>query len=462
MATILVVDDDLQNLRFVCEVVESGGHKTLAAPSGADALAHARRLCPDLVLLDLKMSSMDGIETATHLRALHPHLRIIIMTAYVDYSATVDGIRLEVFEWIQKTRLTFSGPRLLEVVAAALEGRRPGLATPDPAEPARLPVGFAGMIGDCPAMREVYQQIAGVAPLDWPVLVEGETGTGKELVARAIHAYSRRSDGPFVPVNVTTLPDTLAASQLFGHVKGAFTDARETKPGLFTAANGGIVFLDEVGSLLLPIQAMLLRVLQEREVMPLGTTERIPVDVRVIAATNRNLAAAVTKGEFREDLYYRLAGYTLSLPALRDRRGDVSLLVQYYLPKLAGELRRPTTISPAALRMLETYGWPGNVRQVEQALRTALLNARGATIEVGHLPEKMLNGREGVPLPDHKLAPGVTLPRALEEFERRCIVQALEDCEGKREAAAKRLGIDPKTLRRKLRRQAVDPDAIGP
>jgi DNA-binding NtrC family response regulator len=249
---------------------------------------------------------------------------------------------------------------------------------------------------------------------------------------------------------------------LFGHVKGAFTDAREAKAGVFTAANGGTVFLDEVGSLSLPIQAMLLRVLQEREVMPLGTTERTPVDVRVIATTNRNLTTAVAKGEFREDLYYRLSGYTLSPPALRDRPGDVTVLVRYYLAQLTGELRRPTTISPAALRMLETYDWPGNVRQVEQVLRTALVNARGGTIEVSHLPDRVPNEGEGLPLPDHKLPTGVTLPRALEEFERRCIVQALQECEGRREAAAKRLGIDPKTLRRKLRRQAVDPDATGP
>jgi DNA-binding NtrC family response regulator len=309
--------------------------------------------------------------------------------------------------------------------------------------------GFGGLIGESPPMQRLYELIGKVSQSTSPVLLLGESGTGKELVARAIHSMGPRREAPFAPVDCSALVATLVESELFGHIKGAFTGAGHTKQGLFEVASNGTLFLDEIGDFPLELQAKLLRALQEKEIRPVGSTERIPMDVRVIAATNRDLEAAIRSGRFRQDLYFRVNVVQIKLPPLRERKTDIPLLVDYFLEKFSGPSQPARTISAEAMRRLMAYDWPGNVRELENAIERAIAMADGPNLGVDDLPLVLQHAWA-------QCDPESTDLVSLEELERRTILQALQKTGGDRLAAARLLGIGKTTLYRKLKQYSGD------
>ena len=365
------------------------------------------------------------------------------------------GYGLGVVTWLHKP---FDNHRLVESIDAALSGA-PMVPPSAPHElVAPPPEDFEGLVGKSTAMLTVYHRIARVAAADGTVLIQGDSGTGKELIAHAIHRRSARASRAFATVNVAAVPDSLFEDQLFGHEAGAFTDAKSAVPGLLERANGGVLFFDEIGELPLSCQAKLLRVLEDREFFRLGGHRAIPLDVRVVAATNRDLEAAVDAKGFRADLYHRLARFTISLPPINMREGDIPLLIGYWLPRIAVEFGGRPDLTPAARYLLEAYAYPGNVRELQNVLFDACAAAPwGPSIDVAHLPDRVRHRKREAArgLPDSPI-PLVPLAEATAQVERTLIPAAVAHCGGNREAAARLLGIDSKTLRRKLadRKQA--------
>ncbi|MBX3027182.1 sigma-54-dependent Fis family transcriptional regulator [bacterium] len=441
MAQVLIVDDDAVSCRLLAEVLQGDGVQVAWESEPTAALALARRRHFDLAILDMRMPQMNGLALMQGLRADTPELPVMIMTGFGSMDSAVEALNLGAIDYVSK-------PMNVEEIRAAV---RRALARPaDAAAAAGAAEPATGMVGRTPAMVEVYTTIARVAPGMSTVLVLGESGTGKELAARAIHRHSPRRERPFVAVDCTALTESLLESELFGHVRGAFTGAVQDAPGLFLEADGGTIFLDEIGDITLPLQAKLLRVLQERQVRPVGGTQWRAVDVRIVAATNRDLAAAVAAGRFREDLFYRLNVVTLRLPPLRERRDDIPLLVDHLVHRAAAQCGKPVGgVSAAALAALGAYDWPGNVRELAHVLERSVALARGSVLDVDDLPSA-LHGRAPAPAADLT----ADLP-TLEELKRRYIQHVVDLHAGNVSRAAAVLGIERRSLYRMLRRYEI-------
>jgi two-component system response regulator HydG len=449
---VLIVDDDAELMKLLSLVLSRKGFETRGVRSGADALAALAAEHFDVVLTDVQMPGMDGIALCERAVAAHPDLPVIVLTAFGSMESAIAAIRVGAYDFVTKpvdnTVLALAVERAARHRALGDEVRRLRVMASEAPGPLHLP----GVLGDSPAMRQVYDLLLRVADTESTVLVTGESGTGKELAARAIHARSRRALGPFVAINCAAMPAQLLESELFGHKRGAFTDARADRKGLFQQADGGTLFLDEVGELPMELQPKLLRALQERVVRPVGGDLEVPVNVRVVAATNRDLETAIEEHRFREDLYYRLNVINLPLPPLRSRGGDVLLLAQHFIDRFAARAERSVRgLTPEAAARLMDYAWPGNVRELQNAMERAVALARYEQVTVDDLPEKVRKYHRS-----HVLVasddPRELVP--LEEVERRYILRVLEAVGGNKTLAADTLGLDRKTLYRKLERYA--------
>jgi two-component system response regulator AtoC len=450
---ILVVDDKENMRRLVARILG----ETFAvdeAEDGARALALVATTPYDVVVTDIRMPGADGFELLAAAKARDPSTEVVLMTGYATVPDAVRAMKLGAFDYLEKP---FDPDAAHAVVARAAEHRR----LSDAARRA-APGGedaFHGLVGRSAAMRAVYRLLEKAAAVDATVLLVGETGTGKELAARAIHVLSARRERRFVPVNCGALPGELVESELFGHARGAFTGAAAAKPGLFQAAEGGTIFLDEVGELPLAAQVKLNRVLQEREIRRVGETQALPVDVRVVAATHRDLREEVREGRFREDLYYRLNVFAVTLPPLRERAEDVPLLAAHLLEKHARALRRTLQgFAPEALRRLASHPWPGNVRQLENVVERAVAVAGGELVEPGDLPPDLPGGAPASPGPGAALA---SLPYkdavagARDRVTREYLVALMTEFEGNVTRAAERAGVERESLHRLLRRHGL-------
>jgi len=449
---VLIVDDDAELVKLLSLVLTRKGFETRGVRSGAEALTALAAEHFDVLLTDVQMPGMDGIAVCERAVAAHPDLPVIVLTAFGSMEAAVAAIRVGAYDFVTKpvdnTVLSLAVERAARHRALGDEVRRLRVTAAEAPAPLHLP----GVLGDSAAMRQVYDLLLRVADTESTVLVTGESGTGKELAARAIHARSRRALGPFVAINCAAMPAQLLESELFGHKRGAFTDARADRKGLFQQADGGTLFLDEVGELPMELQPKLLRALQERVVRPVGGDLEVPVNVRVVAATNRDLETAIEEHRFREDLYYRLNVINLPLPPLRSRGGDVLILAQHFIERFAARAdRRVKGLTPEAAARLMDYAWPGNVRELQNAMERAVALARYEQVTVDDLPEKVRKYQRS-----HVLVasddPRELVP--LEEVERRYILRVLEAVGGNKTLAADTLGLDRKTLYRKLERYA--------
>ncbi len=383
MATILIVDDDAQLRTSFERLLRVEGHRVLVAPSGEVGLELARREEPDLIIQDVRLPGMSGLETFRRVREFAPKLPVIVMTAFGTTEIAIEATKMGAYDYVLKP---FDIPTILSLIERAVEAGRLMRARVDLEGEAGGAEGGEALVGRCPAMQELYKAIGRVAGSDATVLILGESGTGKELVARAIYHHSHRADQPFLAINCVAIPETLLESELFGYEKGAFTGAVNRRIGKIEQANRGTVLLDEIGDMPLSIQAKLLRLLQERQIERLGGKGPQAVDVRILAATNCDLEAAVREGRFREDLYYRLNVVTLRLPPLRERKDDIGLLAGYFLRRYAREAGSASPgLTPDAVALLQNRPWPGNVRELANAMHKVLIFNRGAPVEAEEL-----------------------------------------------------------------------------
>jgi two-component system nitrogen regulation response regulator GlnG len=473
-ARILIVDDE-DGLRWVLEKsLRNAGHDVTTAADGDTALREAERRTFDLIFLDVRMPGMDGLTALGRLRQSRPDALVVVMTAHGTMETAIQAMQRGAYDYLTKP---FDIDEAMLLTERALAARR--LTQ----EVAQLKSGlleiweFGAIVGRHPRMQEVYKTIGRVAATDVTVLLRGESGTGKELVARAVHLYSRRAGKPFVAVSGAAIPATLLESELFGHERGAFTDAKERKLGKLELAHGGTMFLDEVGDMPLELQVKLLRALQERTFERVGGHDPIRVDVRILAATNRDLEALIKEGRFREDLYYRLNVVSVNLPPLRERRRDIPLLVEHFLAKYAEQLGQ-RVVAPSALDRLVGYEWPGNVRELENVIQRAIVMATGGVILTEHLPigpvSAAASGAIDATLEEvieHRLLDCV---RGLREqqsanlydlmvglVEKPLLRAVLRETEGNQVRAAQLLGINRNTLRKKLKEHGIDPGALA-
>jgi DNA-binding NtrC family response regulator len=449
---ILVVDDEPPQVEILRFILADEGYEVVTAGSGRGALAALRRQPVDLVLTDLKMPDVSGIALLEQILQAQPGACVVLMTAHGTIDSAVEAMRKGAFDYLTKP---LDREVLLLVVSRAFERIRLVSENRRLQEELRGRFRVENLVGAHGSMQEVFRVVHKVARSSSTVLIYGESGTGKELVARAIHVTSYRQDRPFVAVNVSALPETILEAELFGYEKGAFTGAEARKIGLFEQASGSTLFLDEVGELKRDLQVKLLRVLQEREFLRVGGTEPVPVDVRVVAATNKDLEREVRAGRFREDLFYRLNVIPIALPPLRERRTDVPLLVEHFLSK-HGEPGRARTIAPEALEALVAYGWPGNVRELESVIERTLLLADGDVIRLEDLPAavrmRSRPGGSGIPveIPEEGLD--------LEELERTLILRALDKAGNNQTRAARLLGLSRRTLQYRLEKMQGAPE----
>ncbi len=454
---ILVVDEEAAIRYSLRELLNDGGNQITEAEHAPAALTILSEQDVDLVISDLRMPAMDGLELLEHVRRDHPHALFILMTAYGDERTAVQALQMGAFHYVPKP---FDNDEIRAVVQRAREMLT--LRSENRRLREELAGEFRGIIGDAPAMREVYRVIRTAGATDATVLVTGESGTGKELVARALHAESSRASGPFVALNCSALPNELIESELFGHVRGAFTGADRDRDGLFEAAHKGTLFLDEIGDLAAPAQAKLLRALEERVVVRVGANTPTPVDVRLIAATNRPLDSLISEGLFREDLLYRLKVVTIELPPLRERREDIPILASEFLAHFSAAHKRAIGgLSEGARRALLAYDWPGNVRELRNVMERAVVLGEGDVVETHHLPAQVIGGDSTIGPTDAAIA---ELPftearsRALESFERAFLSAALERHGGNISATARTLGMHRQSLQKTLRRLGISRD----
>jgi DNA-binding NtrC family response regulator len=454
----LVVDDELSICRACEKILTREGHKVKTVLSGGEALAALAQEPFDLLFTDLKMVEMGGMELLEALRTQYPDVVPVVITGYATIASVVETMKLGAFDYLPKP---FTPDELAAVAKKAWE-RRQGILESQAVLEGKTPATFAAIVGKSPKMQEIFRMIRKVAPTSSTVLIVGETGTGKELVAKAVHAGSQRGNKRFVPVDCGALSVNLLESELFGHVKGAFTGAVSAKQGIFEAADGGTVFLDEICNVDLEVQGKLLRFIQEREFLPVGGTERRHVDVRLIFATNRDLEEMVKEGSFREDLYYRLYVYPIYLPPLRERKEDIPLLALHLLAKVRERSEKHVTaISDAALKLLEQYDWPGNVRQLESAIERAVISCDGEVIEPRHLPKSISKGAfpDAFPIPATN-AEFLALKKKLREqavkdLEREFIAEALEKNNWNVSKAAQAVGIQRPNFQALMRKHGI-------
>ncbi len=441
---VLVVDDD-SGLRESFRLILEDDYDILEAADGAQALDTIRTTQVDLVLLDIRLPDIDGIAVLEQAKALDEHVEVILVTAVQTVRTAVAAMKLGAFDYVTKP---FEEEEILPLVHRAVEKRALSREVVYLRSELARQLDFEELVGRAPQMQRLYQLIESVARTRVTVLILGESGTGKELIARAIHRQGPSRDAPFVPVNVAAIADGLLESELFGHEKGAFTNALQKKLGKFELAHGGTVFLDEIATLRIDLQAKILRVLQEREIERVGGTRRIKIDVRVLAATNADPKRAVQNGALREDLYYRLNVVQINAPPLRERGEDIPLLVEHFLRKYNQQFhKRIAGVSSAALEILQAYSWPGNVRELSNIVERSVALVDGSTIDVKDLPLDLL-------LPDPRARPeGVEelpLKEAREQFERQLILRALERSQWNRTQAARLLGMHRNSLKAKL------------
>jgi len=449
MSTILIVDDEQSMRDFLSIMLKKEGYDVVAAETGQDALKAVQTEIFDLVISDVKMPGMDGIDVLKTVKEVSPETVVIMITAYATAETAVEAMKRGAYDYITKP---FKVDEIKLIIQKALEKRHLRKENILLKREMESRQGFESFIGNSQAMQKVFLLIRQVANTNSTVLISGESGTGKELVARAIHYNSSRKDRPFVTVNCGALPETLLESELFGYMKGAFTGAISNKQGLFEAAGNGTIFLDEISATTPALQIKLLRVLQEREFMRVGGTTDIKVDARVLAASNRDLLAEVAKGTFREDLYYRLNVIPVHLPALRERKDDIPLLVDFFLSKFNG-LKKQKKFDPETLRFFMGYDWPGNVRELENAIERMVILAIGDTITPEHIPDGMKNFKASsaiisTDIPDE----GLDLEGLLGTAERSLLQKALEKTGGVKTEAAKLLGLSFRSFRHRLQK----------
>ncbi|MDT4590097.1 sigma-54-dependent response regulator transcription factor ZraR [Escherichia coli] len=441
---ILVVDDDISHCTILQALLRGWGYNVALANSGRQALEQVREQVFDLVLCDVRMAEMDGIATLKEIKALNPAIPVLIMTAYSSVETAVEALKTGALDYLIKPLDYLIKPLDFDNLQATLEKALAHTHSIDAETPAVTASQF-GMVGKSPAMQHLLSEIALVAPSEATVLIHGDSGTGKELVARAIHASSARSEKPLVTLNCAALNESLLESELFGHEKGAFTGADKRREGRFVEADGGTLFLDEIGDISPMMQVRLLRAIQEREVQRVGSNQTISVDVRLIAATHRDLAAEVNAGRFRQDLYYRLNVVAIEVPSLRQRREDIPLLAGHFLQRFAERNRKAVKgFTPQAMDLLIHYDWPGNIRELENAVERAVVLLTGEYISERELPLAIA----GTPIP---LGQSQDI-QPLVEVEKEVILAALEKTGGNKTEAARQLGITRKTLLAKLSR----------
>ena len=445
--TVLVVDDEAVVRNGIRRALEGRGMASLLAATGEEGLSLLEHQAFDLVLLDIRMPYMDGVTVLRHIRSRHPATPVIMITGYPTIDTAVECTKLGAEDYLVKPfRL-----RDLEASLSKLEGQETQEAEPRPAAERGLQIDDSQdrIIGESPEMQSLFDKILKVAPTDSTVLITGESGTGKELVARAIHAHSRRKDREFVAVDCSSLVETLLESELFGHVKGSFTGALQTKHGLFELANQGTFFFDEISNLSLNIQAKLLRVIQEREFMKVGDQRKITLDIRILSASNRDLHESIASRAFREDLFYRLSVVPIRLPPLRNHKGDIPLLVEHFLHRFSNRINRDLPeVSPEAMEILQEYTWPGNVRELEHTVERVLILEDTECIRPRDLPS-FISQRQG----DFQMFSED--PLSLEELEKQYIRFVLGRTQGKKTRAAEILGINRKTLGMKIKRYGL-------
>ena len=449
MAKILVADDELSMRQFLEILLKKEGHEVVCAEDGQEAYSRFQEGPVDLVVSDIKMPKVDGLELLRKIKERRPNLPVIMVTAYASPEDAILAMKAGAYDYLTKP---FKLEEIKSVIRNALEQTAEQAAVEAPAGI------FCSLVGHSSKMVQIYNLIRQVGPTKTNVLISGESGTGKELVARAIHQHSPRAKKPFVTINCSAIPENLMESELFGHVKGAFTGAVANKKGLFEIAHGGTVFLDEIGDLSPLIQVKLLRVIQEREFMRVGETQTINVDVRLISATNKNLEQEVIAGKFREDLFYRLNVVHLHLPPLRERREDIPLLAQYFLEKFSQDLgKNVRSISSYALDTLMTYNFPGNVRELENIIERSVALENSNLI----LPESLVLSefkKEGPPrgMPSIQLTPaGLDLEKELDQLEKEILQQALQLSNGVIKKAAELLRLSFRSMRWKIQKHGL-------
>jgi two-component system response regulator HydG len=449
---LLLVDDDATLVDALALGLRRRGFEVTTHTSAVEAVQAVDSEDFDVVVTDLNMRGMGGLELCERIVANRPDVPVVVLTAFGNLESAISAIRAGAYDFINK-------PVEIDVLAIAAERAAAHRRLHDEVKRLRIEAGkaprFDALVGRSPAMESVYDLVDRVvAASEATVLVSGESGTGKEVVARAIHAHGRRRGGPFVAINCAAMPESLLESERFGHARGAFTDAKTAEPGLFSRASHGTIFLDEIGDMPLGLQPKLLRVLQGRTVRPVGGRDEVPIDVRVIAATNRDLESAIEEGRFREDLYYRINVVHIPLPPLRARVGDILALAQHFLALFASRTDKNVTgIAGPAAEKLVAYDWPGNVRELQNCMERAVALTRFEQIVVDDLPEKVRDYRRS-----HVLVasddPSELVP--LEEVERRYVARVMEAVRGNKTAAARILGIDRKRLYRMLERLGID------
>jgi DNA-binding NtrC family response regulator len=443
---VLIVDDEI-SIRETCAVVAGQtGMRATAVATAEEALEVLEHSAIDILLTDLKLPGTGGLDLLRRVHDSHPQVVVVVLTQYGTIDSAVEATRMGAADYVTKPFRIEELRTRLERVARAVDLQQENRLL---REQLRTRPGFGGLIGVSERMMRVYKTVEKISQHGYPVLILGESGTGKELVARSIHFSGPRKNKPFAPVDCSSLVPTLIESELFGYVKGAFTGALQAKQGLLEAAQGGTLFLDEIGDMPVDLQAKLLRALQEREVKPVGSTERRHIDVRIIAATNRDLESAIRTGAFRQDLYFRLNVVQVKLPPLRDRKNDIPLLVTSFLDKFSDPQGHARSISEDAMRRLIAYDWPGNVRELENAIERAVALGSGPILHVADLPSSLQ-----YPSSDRLPEKDEILP--LEELERRAILRTLRETSGDKLTAARMLGIGKTTLYRKLKQYHME------
>ena len=458
MAHILIADDNRTTTQTLCTLARRWGHETTPAFDGAEALACFGRQEVDILLTDLRMPRMDGMQLLQRVRESWPETVVIVVTAHGSIETAVEAMKLGAFDFLTKPydnkelRLKFERAAAQRDMVARLERMNARIDSYRDDDQRRL--GADGIIGDSPAMRRVFEDIRKVAPTDSTVLILGESGTGKELVARAIHEHNPGRTGDFVAAHCAAYAEGVLESELFGHEKGAFTGAAARKLGRLELAQGGTLFLDEIGDVPASVQVKLLRVLQERRFERVGGTQPLEMSGRIVAATNRDLEAAIRAGDFRQDLFYRLNVFAITLPPLRQRKEDIPALVELFCRQQAQRLNRaPRALSRQALEIMTAYEWPGNIRELQNVIERAAILAEGGTIGAAELPVALEAARPAqVSLPEGE----VDFDQEMERFERRLILHAYERSGRVKAQTAKRLGIDRNRLRYKLKKYGID------
>ncbi len=452
-AKIVVADDEPRIRKMICRLLMDEGYEVMPVENGREAVEALLSFQPDVILLDQQMPVMTGVEALEEIKQIAPNQVVLFVTAFGSISLAVDAVKKGAYDFIEKP---FDNDKLLLTVGRAVEHSRMK------GEISNLKKSLgekkSAVIGDNTGLKQVMTQVRRVAETNATVLIHGESGTGKELIARAVHDNSLRSQGPFVAINCGAIPLTLMESELFGHERGAFTDAKEAKAGTFERADGGTLFLDEVGELPLDAQVKLLRVLEERRITRIGGKKAIPVDVRIVAATNRNLDDEVKNGHFRLDLLYRLNVFTLILPPLRERKEDIPLLTNFFIRKYNRTLSLDVqSVSPEAISLLTSYDWPGNVRDLENAIQSSMILCTGGVIRPEHLPDR-IKGYELAEAQTVSGGSGNSIREINAQMEKELIIEALKKHNFNRTLTAEALNISRKTLFNKMKRYGLSSD----